>query len=85
MSLLGKDHETENESFGPALGVVIGIRLVVRSGNDRDGNTIICDIEDACAAVLTVVTIDSSGTDVSDVNLLVIFGVGQEAPPVENE
>jgi hypothetical protein len=57
----------------------------IRAGTDRDGDTIICDIEDACAAVLTDVTIDSSGTDVSDVNLLVVFGVGQPAPPVENE
>jgi serine protease len=57
----------------------------IRAGTDRDGDTIICDIEDACAAVLTDVTIDSSGTDVSDVNLLIVFGVGQPGPPVENE
>lgn len=57
----------------------------VRAGTDRDGDSFICDIEDACAVVPIDVAIDSSGTDVADVDLLIVFGVGQAPPPVEED
>ncbi len=57
----------------------------VKAGTDRDGDSFICDIEDACAAEPIDVAIDSSGTDVADVDFLIVFGVGQPQPPVEEE
>jgi len=57
----------------------------VKAGTDRDGDSVICDIEDACAAQPVIVTIDASGNDVADVELLIIFGVGEPAPPVDDD
>ena len=58
---------------------------IVRAGTDRDGDTIICDIEDACAQEPVNVTINTSGDDVPDVEILLVFGVGHRAPPVEEQ
>jgi serine protease len=55
---------------------------IVQAGTDRDGDSIICDLEDVCATQPVNVTIDAAGTDVTDIEFLIVFGVGQPAPPV---
>jgi len=52
------------------------------AGTDRDGDSIICDIEDVCATETVDVTIDAAGTDVTDIEFLIVLGVGQRAPSV---
>ena len=58
---------------------------IVTAGTDRDSDSSICDIEDACAVEPAIVTINSSGDDVADVDFLIVFGIGQPAPPVDDE
>ena len=67
---------------------VPGIRpgtYLVSAGSDRDSDSTICDIEDACATEPMDVTVNAAGDEVANVELLMVFGVGQQAPPVENE
>ena len=61
-----------------------GTYLVV-AGTDRDGDSSICDIEDACGLFQEPVTVADSGEGVTDVSFLLTFGVGQRPPPVDDE
>jgi len=58
---------------------------LVAAGSDRDNDGIVCEIEDACNVEPKEVTINSSGDDVSDVDMLLIFGAGLNPPPVDDE
>jgi serine protease len=58
---------------------------IVVAGTDRDGDSNICDIEDACGLFQEPVTVADSGEGVTDVSFLLTFGVGQRPPPVDNE
>ena len=58
---------------------------IVAAGTDRDGDSVICDIEDACGVSPEQVTVGASGDGVANVDFLLTFGVGQRPPPVENE
>jgi hypothetical protein len=62
--------------------VTSGTYTVV-SGTDRDGDSIICDIEDVCGISLNPAAVSSSGDDVVDVEIFVT-GVGQQVPPISN-
>jgi serine protease len=57
---------------------------IVVAGTDRDGDSNICDIEDACGLFQEPVTIADSGEGVTDVSFLLTFGVGQQPPPVDD-
>lgn len=57
---------------------------IIAAGTDRDGDTIICDIEDGCGVSQTLITVNSDGDNVAGVTILVTGGVGQQAPPIEN-
>ena len=57
---------------------------IVVAGTDRDGDSNICDIEDACGLFQEPVTIADSGEGVTDVSFLLTFGVGQRPPPVDD-
>ena len=58
---------------------------IVEAGTDRDGDFVICEIEDACGLSPEQVTVSSSGEGVANVDFLLTFGVGQRPPPVKNE
>lgn len=58
---------------------------IVAAGTDRDGDSVICDIEDACGLSPEQVIVSSSGEGVANVDFLLTFGVGQRPPPVKNE
>jgi len=58
---------------------------IVVAGTDRDGDSNICDIEDACGLFQEPITIADSGEGVTDVSFLLTFGVGQRPPPVDDE
>ena len=58
---------------------------IVVAGTDRDGDSSICDIEDACGLFQEPVTIADSGEGVTDVSFLLTFGVGQRPPPVDDD
>jgi hypothetical protein len=58
---------------------------VVAAGTDRDGDTVICDIEDACGVWPSQLTVNASGDDVTDVDILVTEGAGPQAPPTEGD
>ena len=57
---------------------------IVVAGTDRDGDSNICDIEDACGLYQEPVTVADSGEGVTDVSFLLTFGVGQRPPPVDD-
>ena len=48
---------------------------IVAAGTDRDGDSNICDIEDACGLALEPVTITESGEGVTNVDLLLTVAV----------
>ena len=58
---------------------------IVAAGTDRDGDSNICDIEDACGLVQEPVTIADSAEGVANVDLLLTFGVGERPPPVDDD
>jgi hypothetical protein len=58
---------------------------IVAAGTDRDGDSMICDIEDACGLSPEQVTVSSSGEGVANVDFLLTFGVGQRPPPVDDD
>ena len=57
---------------------------IVAAGTDRDGDSVICDIEDACGVSPEQVTVGASGDGVANVDFLLTFGVGQRPPPVDD-
>ena len=58
---------------------------IIAAGTDRDGDLMICDIEDACGLFPEQVTIGSSAEGVANVDFLLTFGVGQRPPPVDDD
>jgi serine protease len=58
---------------------------IVTAGTDRDGDSVICDIEDACIYATRQVTVDANGNDLVGADIMVIGGVGHQIPPIENE
>jgi serine protease len=73
-----QDYAYSIKAVGPGTYIVV-------AGTDRDNDTVICDIEDACGAAPTKVTVNASGDDVTDVDMLLTSGAGQQTLPVENE
>jgi serine protease len=73
-----QDYAYSIKAVGPGTYIVV-------AGTDRDNDTVICDIEDACGAAPTKVTVNASGDDVTDVDMLVTSGAGQQTLPIENE
>jgi serine protease len=71
--------------YGYSLPAVGPGSYLVTAGSDRDNDGVVCEIEDACNQEHQEVTINSTGDDISGVDLLIIFGAGQKTPPVENE
>jgi serine protease len=58
---------------------------VVTAGTDRDGDTVICDIEDACGIAPTKVDVNAAGDDVTGVDIVVTSGSSEQTLPIENE
>jgi serine protease len=58
---------------------------VVKAGTDRDGDNVICDIEDACGFAPTTVIVNASGDGITGVVILVTSGSGQQTLPIDNE
>ncbi len=58
---------------------------IVAAGTDRDGDSVICDIEDACGLSPGQVIVSSSSEGVANVDFLLTFGVGQRPPPVDDD
>jgi len=74
-----------SQGYAYTTGVIAPGTYIVAAGTDRDGDSNICDIEDACGLALEPVTITESGEGVTNVDLLLTFGVGQRPPPVDDD
>ena len=74
-----------SQGYAYTTGVIAPGTYIVAAGTDRDGDSNICDIEDACGLVQEPVTITDSGEGVTNVDLLLTFGVGQRPPPVDDD
>ncbi len=73
------------QNYGYTTPVIAPGTYIVTAGTDRDGDSIICDIEDACGLSPDQVTVSSSGEGVTNVDFLLTFGVGQRPPPVDDD